>query len=289
MVRRRLSVACLLAVTVVPMLTGCGSSPTAGHSVSVLYAGSLVNLMEKQVGPAFAKSSGDSYQGYGAASQAVANAIKGKVETGDVFISASPTVNASLEGPANGGWVKWYAAFATAPLLIGYNPESRFATALRTRPWYDVLQQAGIRIGITDPRLDPKGELTVTALKTAEQDYGLPATFAKSIESKAAVFPEEDLVGRLEAGQLDVGFFYSNEASAARIPTVTLGKVHEQATFTVTVLNRAKDAAAGAAFVRFLLTTGRSMLREAGLRLTPPSLSGDPTAVPGSLRSLLSS
>lgn len=276
-----------VALVMVTSLAACGSS--SDKAVSVLYAGSLVSLMEKQVGPAFAKSSGDSYQGFGAASQEVANAVKGKVRAGDVFISASPTVNASLEGAANGGWVSWYATFATAPLLIGYNANSRFATALKTQPWYDVLRKPGIKVGMTDPKLDPKGELTVTALQAAQQAYGLPSTFAASIVDKAAVFPEQDLVGRLEAGQLDVGFFYSNEATPAHIPTVSLGKVHENATFTVTVLNHAKDATAGAAFVHYLLTTAKPMLSAGGLHLTPPTVAGDRSAVPSSLRSLFSS
>lgn len=283
--RRFLAAACLLPVVAA---SACSSSDS-GDSVSALYAGSLVNVMEKQVGRAFAKSSGDSYEGYGAASQEVANAIKGKVKEGDVFISASPTVNASLQGPANGDWVSWYATFATAPLLIGYNPQSRFAANLKTQPWYDVLQKPGIRIGMTDPKLDPKGKLTVAALQAAEPAYALPPTFAGSIAKKATVFPEQDLVGRLESGQLDAGFFYSNEAIPAHIPTVPLGKVHEEATFTVTVLDHAKHSAAGAAFVHYLLTTAKPMLTSNGLKITPFSVAGDPSAVPSSLRSLLSS
>jgi len=285
MVRRLVAVVCVLPITI---LSACSSS-NSDDSVSVLYAGSLVNLMETQVGPAFAKSSGDSYQGYGAASQEVANAIKGKVKTGDVFISASPTVDASLRGPGNGDRVRWYASFATAPLLIGYNPHSAFANDLRTQPWYDVLQKSGIRIGMTDPTLDPKGKLTVTALDAAESAYRLPTSFATAVEKKASVFPEQDLVGRLEAGQLDVGFFYSNEAVPAHIPTVPLGKVHEAATFTVTVLNHAKNATAGAAFVRYLLTTAKPTLAAGGLKSTSLSVSGDRSAVPSSLRSLFSS
>ena len=39
--------------------------PLAGQSVSVLYGGSLVQLMENQIGPAFRKASGCKYQGEG--------------------------------------------------------------------------------------------------------------------------------------------------------------------------------------------------------------------------------
>jgi molybdate/tungstate transport system substrate-binding protein len=276
------------------MLTGCGSSSRGAGAgggsgtVHVLYAGSLVNLLEKQIGPAFSQATGDGYEGYGSDSQSVANAIKGKVQVGDVFICASPTVNATLEGASNGGWLSWYATFATSPLVIGYNPSSTYAARLRTHPWYQVLTAPGIKIGMTDPLLDPKGKLTVAALGAAAQDYHLPAGFAARVQSKATVFPEQDLLGRLEAGQLDVGFFYADEAVPAHIPTVSLGKVHEAAAYTVTVLNHAPDPAAGAAFVRYLLTSATPTLTAAGMQPITPRVQGDASAVPAALRGVLS-
>src|SRR5262250_3370524 len=74
-------------------------------TVNVLYAGSLVNLMEHGIGPAFEKATGDKFQGFGAGSNALANQIKGQLRRGDVFISANPRVNDALTGTANGDWV----------------------------------------------------------------------------------------------------------------------------------------------------------------------------------------
>lgn len=282
----------LTAVTAVLLggVTGCGpsnSTGTASGTVHVLYAGSLVNLMERRVGPAFTKATGDRYQGFGAASQAVANAISGRVQTGDVFISASPSVNDSLTGSSHGDWVRWYATFAAAPLVLGYSTASRYAADLRAKPWYDVLREPGIRVGMTDPKLDPKGAFTVAALDAAATAYHLPSGYPASVESSAQVFPEQDLLGRLEAGQLDVGFFYTNEAVPAHLHTIALGRVHESATFTVTVLARAPDPVGGAAFVRYLLTAGRSALTAGGLHVLTPTLHGPITAVPTVLRTLL--
>src|SRR5215210_4918657 len=83
---------------------GAVSPPTMlnGKPVSVLYAGSLVNLMESDIGPAFQKSTGGSYKGQGAGSVALANAIRDGTKRGDVFISADTAVNSTLMGPANG-------------------------------------------------------------------------------------------------------------------------------------------------------------------------------------------
>src|SRR5437868_4929830 len=118
MISRKVAVVALLCV---PMAAGCSSSsaasggasstsaagsPSAAASssatgsgpVNVLYAGSLVGLMQKQVGPAFKTATGYSVTGFSAGSKNLAAEIKGKVHQGDVFISASPKVNATLEG-----------------------------------------------------------------------------------------------------------------------------------------------------------------------------------------------
>jgi molybdate/tungstate transport system substrate-binding protein len=258
--------------------------------VDVLYAGSLAHLFESTLGPAFDKSSGDSFTGFAAGSKELASDIKSKVRRGDVFLSASPQVNATLEGPANGGWVSWYASLASAPLVLGYNPHSAFASRLRVRPWYDVIDLPGFKVGRTDPTLDPKGELTVKALQQAE-DLTHSAGLKAVLSSISNVFPEETLVGQLQSGQLDAGFFYTNEAKADGIPTVSLAPIHLSASYTVTVLSRAPHPTEAAAFVAYLYSpAGRRILRGAGLYLAPrPQVKGDAAAVPSALRKVLGS
>ncbi len=246
--------------------TATAAAPTkASGTVSVLYAGSLVYLMEHQVGPAFSKATGYGYSGYAAGSVAIANQVKGKLRRGDVFISAAPSVNDSLMGAANGGWVSGYVTFATAPLVIGYNPKSKFAAALKSQPWQQVMAEAGFHLGGTDPKLDPKGQLVAQMLSKVN-----PALL-KTIQ----VFPEEALVGRLQAGQLDAGFFYSIEAKEANIPTLPVGGGYG-ATFTAAPLANGANPAGGTAFIRFLLgPQGRALMSAAGLRLVnPPQTTG---------------
>ena len=127
------------------------ASPTGSGPVNVLYAGSLVNLMQKQIGPAFQTATGYSVSGISAGSKDLAAEIKGKVHQGDVFISASPKVNATLEGAAGGDWVSWYGTFATSALVIGYNPKSKFANDLKTMPWYKAITEPGLKLGFTVP------------------------------------------------------------------------------------------------------------------------------------------
>src|ERR1700731_1562609 len=197
------------------------SAPTGSGAVNVLYAGSLVNLITKQVGPAFQTASGYSVSGAGAGSTALVTDIKGKVYKGDVFMSASPTATKTLMGSANGDWVTWYVSFASSKLVLGYNPNSKFPSGIKSKPSYKAITTPGLKLGFTDPATDPKGKLVAEALTDTAKAKNLPAlTTIKN--DKGDVFPEETLVARLQAGQLDAGFFYTAEAVPANIPTVPL-------------------------------------------------------------------
>ena len=278
------------------LLAGCGSSksspkaasgstPTSASAstasvsgpVKVAYAASLANLMEHDLGPAYDKATGGDFQGEAAGSTQLVNEIKGKVKQADIFISASTDANSGLTGAANGGWESWYATFATAPLVIAYNPAGKFAADLESKPWNQVITESGFKMGSTDPKLDPKGKLAAQALAK------------DGIASSAVqVFPEEQLVGRLQSGQLDAGFFYSSEAAELNIPTVTLGDIHLQATYTVSVLNNAPNANAGISFVRYLFSdAGKALMTKHGLQLQAIKVTGDAGSVPAQLKTLL--
>jgi molybdate/tungstate transport system substrate-binding protein len=259
----------------------------SGGTVSALFAGSLVNYMEHDLGPAFSKASGFGYQGFGGGSTEVANEIKGGVRRGDVFISAAAAADKALEGSANGNWVSWYATFAASPLMLAYNPKSRFGAELaRGKPWYKVLAEPGILVGRTDPKLDPKGILTVEAVDNASRKLHDPA-LAKALGS-FPVYPETTLIGRLQSGQLDAGFFYAVEASSAHLSTVNLTPVYKVADYTVTILNHAPNPSGAAALVRFLLNAQRSYtLKRNGLTALKPTFSGSKASVPASLRKVV--
>lgn len=96
-------------------------------------------------------------------------------------------------------------------------------------------------------------------------------------------------MGRLQTGQLDAGFFYSNEAAQAKIPTIALPSgLHFAAAFTITVLRGAPHPAAAQSFVRFLLgATGQRLLRADGLQIVPFQVSGRREQIPSGLRHVL--
>ncbi len=275
-----------LATTLGPL--SAAAAPLPSGPVDVLSAGSLLDLLQQQVGPAFQQATGYTLNDTSMGSDAIASGIKGGTLQGDVFISASPAVNKTLEGSANGNWVSWYASFGSSPLVLGYNPSSKFAGELRTKPWYDVIDQPGFLLGRTDAATDPKGVLAVTALDRAAKAHGVPALNAIA-SSTSNVFPETSLVGQLQAGQLDAGFFYGVEAAAADIKTVPLSGTNLAGVYTLTVLNRAPHGAAARAFVAFLLgRNGQGILKKNGIvPIAPPKVSGR-SNVPRDLKEMLS-
>ena len=270
-----------------PAATASASSTATGTgAVNVLYAGSLVNLITKQVGPAFQTASGYSVTGAGAGSTALVTDIKGKVYKGDVFISASPTATKTLVGSANGDWVTWYVSFASSNLVLGYNANSKFASVIKSEPWYKAITTPGLKLGFTDPATDPKGKLVAEALTGTATAKNLPAlTTIKN--DKGDVFPEETLVARLQAGQLDAAFFYTIEATPVNIPTVPLTGEDLKATYTISTLKGAPNEPGAEAFAAYLLgPSGQAVLKQDGFDLiTPPKVTG--TGVPATVQSAL--
>lgn len=283
----------LIGLTLAAAFTGALPVPaSAAAAVNVLYAGSLVNLMEGGVGAAFNKATGNRFQGYAGGSNKLVHEIKGKLRQADVFISANPEADLALMGTANGDWVRWYVSFAQSPLVIGYNKLSKFAADFKAKPWYQALLQRGIRIGRTDPKLDPKGALTLKLMRQAEALYNKPGLAQQILgtpENPKQVLPEETLVGRLQSGELDAGFFYSTETSTAGISSVRLpAAITPKAIYTITVLRGAPHRDTAVQLVVFLLgPEGRMLMQKHGLALHRLELTGRESAVPPNIRALL--
>ena len=257
--------------------------------VVVLTAGSLETIMKTAVEPGFRKATGYQVTDISGGSTGLAQDIKSGVHRADVFWSAAATSDKHLMGKRNGSWVRWYLTFATTSLVLGYEPTDKFATTLKSAPWWKVVTEPGFLVGRTNPVTDPKGRLTVDALKKAahaRHDAALGAIARK----QTTVFTETSLVGRLQSGQLNAGFFYAVEASAAHFPTVPLTGATEKAAYTLSIVANAPHPSAADAFVAWLLSpTAKRLLASHGLvELRMPVLSGDKGAVPKALRKVVS-
>lgn len=291
-----------LAVSLSSALGGAGVVGTAAaarateHSaakrsgkVVVLSAGSLETIMKTAVDPGFHESTGYTVTDISGGSTGLAQDIKSGVHQADVFWSAAPTSDKLLMGKKNGNWVTWYITFATTSLVLGYEPTDRFAGAIRSKPWWRVITEPGFFVGRTNPVTDPKGRLTVDALDKAAREHHDAALRALATK-QTTVFTETSLVGRLQSGQLNAGFFYAVEASAAHFPTVPLTGLSEKASYTLAIVAKAPHRAAADAFVSWMLSPRAKKLLEAhGLvELRTPRLGGERSAVPRSLREVVS-
>ncbi len=243
---------------------------------------------KSRTGPEFTTATGYPFEGFGGGSNEDAAAIKGKVRQADVFVSASASADKELEGAANGNWVSWYSTFTSSTLELGYNPKSKFGKQLAAgKPWYKVLTEPGIRVGRTEPKADPKGKLTVEAVDAAAKKLHDPALDEGAEELRRS--SKRPRCSR--ACRPDSSTPASSTWSRRRkrhVPTVPLTPVYKYADYTVTLLNNAQNPAGAEALVSFLLSPKRKAVEKAyGLVPIKPKFSGNASAVPAGLRSIV--
>ncbi len=312
----------LLLCSVITGLSAQNSTQSKpGGTVRVLYAGSLGAVLEKSVGPEFERASGFTYQGEGQGSLGAAKMIFDGLRSPDVFISADAAVNDKVLMTPAKKLTDWYVTFASSAMVLGYNPNSKFKSLFEQVqagkvPWYEALKTPGLKLGRTDPNLDPKGYRTIFLFHLAEGYYhrndltsllGDPA-------NPAQIFPEPELLIRMESGQLDAGFFYRHEVVAHKMPFIELPNQINQSdpalaslyreqkfttnkgvtitaspiVFTVTIPHTVKNASGAEAFIRFLIAgKGRGLIEQYGLRLSAILISGDKSKVPADIQPLI--
>jgi molybdate/tungstate transport system substrate-binding protein len=225
-------------------------------------------------------------------------------------------------GAENGYMVRWYATIIVNETVLGYNPNSRFAGELKQVATndlrlYEILQQKGFRLGRGDPGLEPKGYRTLFLFDLAEKYYrqaGLARKILADPEHPTQVFPEEQLVARMEAGQVNAGIFYRNEVAEHNLPFITFprelnlsdpeldpyyggvtyvspkGTTYRGASivYSVTIPETSRNREGAIALVSFLLSgEGRKILEKHRFRLIQPLVSGDTVASPAELQTAL--
>lgn len=208
--------------------------------------------------------------------------------------------------------VSWYAVLASDRLVLAYTPRSRGASVVDSANWPDVVTGGNVLVGRSDPDRDPAGYRALLAMRLAERHYGRPGLAARLLERAPAglVRPKSaDLVGLLQAGELDYAWVYESVARAAGLrlvrlpdavnlgdPARTVGYGAESVrvagaapgdsltlegrpiVFALTVPDGAPHREAATRFVAWLLgTAGRRVLAGQGVELLPaPRLVGDP-------------
>ena len=238
--------------------------PSSGGTVSVMYAGSLVRVMEGPVAAALHRQTGLEFSGEAKGSKAIVQLVRAGLRMPDVIISADPKL---LDGLAP------YTIFGSARMVVAYSDKSperaMFAQARSgSRSILDVLADSAVRVGRTDPQLDPKGERTLTVLSRLGHHFKNDA-LANRVVEKSQIFPEEDLAVRVESGEIDAGFFYSTETPGRGLHAVELPRdanLSDEIAYAIAEMPGAQHPKAAAAFVAFILRgEGRRTLEQAGL------------------------
>ena len=243
----------VVAVAVVGMIVGACTSARSGSAAStstsaatvaahrpgtadVAFAGSLLAVDDKVVGPGFAHATGYAYTGRGGGSLGLAHEIaSGEIAPGvfESVGSAPVAIVGSRRSP-------WYVQFAASPLVIAYNPNGTYGTTfervaagrLPLADAFDAMAAPGFRLGRTNPATDPQGQAFVMMVELAQRTLGLPAGIVEQIlgpgvttggtGTTGQIFSETSLDAHLQAGQLDAASAFRSQAVQLHLHYLTL-------------------------------------------------------------------
>jgi molybdate/tungstate transport system substrate-binding protein len=203
---------------------------TAATSLDVAYAGSMGSLMEGPIKAAAAQALGIEMHGRALGSDALAALIVGGSVPVDVFVPVTPRpMNTVLKaGKATVG-----TPIARTEMVIAYASKGQFAQQFAdavagkpgAMPWWQILQQPGLRFGRTDPVADPQGRNIIFTIQLAETYYKQPGLAQKILGANintTQIFSEPTVQARLQSGELDAASAYRVQPGPFNIPYVSL-------------------------------------------------------------------
>jgi molybdate/tungstate transport system substrate-binding protein len=327
----------LIVITCVTLAAAaCGSSSSTASppakptgTANVAAASSLSYLGEKVIGPSFTKAEGYKYSGtYNASGD-----LESDIASGEITPNVFESVGGDNITPLEPKFTKWYIQYAGNSMVIAYNPNSKYASQFKayadgSKPLsglFTLLETPGLKLGRTDPNIDPQGRDFIYMLELAQSYYHLPSdTVAKILgtpdfgtATSSQIYAESSLDSTLQSGQLDASSAFLTQAIELHLdyiplpPAINLGDValatqYAKATVTVTS-NGAKSTKSGSpqwiditiigkptpaaiAFVKYTLSpAGLAIYKTGGFRLATPVVTGDTSAIPAAIKSELGS
>jgi molybdate/tungstate transport system substrate-binding protein len=217
----------LLAVAMLAMGLVQATLAWADGTIRVAYAGSMGVVMDRFLGPEFAKTNGAEYQGIGQGAYGLARLLAAKQMQADVFVSITPGPIKVLQ---DAGLIGEAVPIASTQMVITYSPKSGFAAQLKEAatgktPWWQVLETPGLHFGRTDPATDPQGQNIIFTMLLAQQYYDQTDLVSKILgeyQNPTQIFTEPSLLSRLESGQVDASSGYQSAAESHHLPYVPL-------------------------------------------------------------------
>ena len=328
----------LLVITCIALAAAACSSSSSSSTpakakvtgtVNVAAASSLSYLSEKVISPSFTKAEGYKYTGtYNASGD-----LESDIASGEI----SPNVFESVGGdnimPLEPKYTKWYVQYAGNSMVLAYNPNSKYASQFKafadgSKPLsglFTLLETPGLKLGRTDPNIDPQGRDFIYMLELAQSYYHLPSDTVSKIlgttdfgtATSSQIFAESSLDATLQSGQLDASSAFLTQAielhldyiplpSAINLGDVALAAQYAKATVTVTSNGQkttksgspqwiditiiGKPTPAAISFVKYTLSpAGLALYKTGGFRLATPVVTGDSSAIPAAIKSELGS
>lgn len=305
--------------------SGSGNAGADG-TAKVAYAASLAYLNERVTGPSFTKATGYGYQGTAGPADGLSAEIKARAIFPNVFISVGATPIEDLGSNLSQWIVQYATTSIVVAYnpASKYAPQFK-AIASGKKPMRDLftlMAQQGFQLGRTDPNTDPQGRAFLYMLELAQMKYHLPKGIVTKIaggplaaSSSPEIFEEAALESRLQAGQVDAASAYLSQAKQLHLHYITLPddinlgdaamagqyakasvtitrgsgeevKTGSPLTLDITTISGATDAAAGNAYVAYVLSrAGRALYaHKGGYTLLTPKLIGPKSAVPPVIR-----
>ena len=210
------------AIAAIPTLSCGRAGDERASGVLVAYnAGSLARPLRAAL-DTFAAREGVRIQQENAGSLETARKLTELGKVPDIIALADYEVFPQLLVPEHVGW---YVQFARNRMVLAYTPSSRFSGEINGENWWQILLRPGVETGRSDPNLDPNGYRTLLVLQLAEHHYAQPRLAARLLAAlpRRNIRPKEtDLVGLLQAGELDYIWSYESMARAAGLRYVQL-------------------------------------------------------------------
>jgi molybdate/tungstate transport system substrate-binding protein len=300
--------------------TSASAKPTG--TVSLADASSLSYLNDHVVSSAFTATAG-----YTLSSQ---DNSSGTLEADIAAGEISPNVFESVGGdnitPLEPKFTSWYIQYAGTSMVVAYNPNGKYASQFKaiadgSKPLsslFSLLATPGLKLGRTDPNIDPQGRDYIYMLELAQAYYHLPSdTVAKILgtsdfgsSSSSEIYAESSLDSTLESGQLDAASAFVTQAvelhlayiplpvqinlgSAALASTyktasvkLTSGTVKTGSPQVIDITIIGKPTPAALAFVEYTLSApGLAEYKTGGFTMITPTVfgSGVPAAITSEL------
>jgi molybdate/tungstate transport system substrate-binding protein len=294
--------------------------------VNVAYASSLTFLNEKMVSSPFKSATGDTFSGTANASGTLSDDILANEISPNVFES----VGGDNITPLEPKYTKWYIQYAGTSMVIAYNPKSKYASAFKAyadgskslKSLFTLLETPGLKLGRTDPNIDPQGRDFIYMLELAQSYYHLPSdTVAKILgtstfgsASSSEIYAETSLDSTLQSGQLDASSAFITQAkelhldyiplpTAINLGSAALAATYHNAAVTITgnvtkhgspqvidITTIGTPTPEAIAFIKYTLSAaGLAQYKAGGFTVLTPTLFGSKTDVPAAIASELGS